>query len=1619
MSKFFGLSSIRAKLVGATVIGALAAASLGGAPAMAATVNIVADNATYAAGSAIVPTFTATLSTAAGADVTCRAYTTADTTYTTALTVSTLAAGTYKIHCTGVAKSGNTIGTSTDGTLTVTAQTAPTCDASVYLYNSGFYKYAGSSFASVSGSNTATSLEALSWNDGDNFIYGITGSALYQFDSALKSVPAPASGTTATALGSLYAMTDGASASNAPTRLVGTAATSIGVTKASGDFVAIGGKYYMAVSSYGNTTFDLIDVSAHRAYPTITATGGTAKSGKWYSTDMAVIGSKGYGLYQSGGNSILEIANFTGSTPGATAVSLDEKNLSAQLQNVNETFSAIWADSAGNLFLYADTAHLIYEITAANLAAATPVASQVTASAVGSVAAVDGAGCSNSNGVTGATATTTAGATSIGATSATVAGTVATAAPSGSDIPASGIKFCYATSTANLSVSPTCVNATPNTLAANTASTAISATLTGLTAGTTYYFQSKATNSSGVSAYGSVQNFTTLNTWTLTAANASYVRGGAAPTLSATASPSAGLSGSASCSVYTTADTGYATALTLSVNTAAGTYVIHCTGAAASTYAPATLVNGTLTVSNATWTLTAANANYIAGGTAPTLSATANPAGGLSGSASCSVYTTADTGYATPLTLSSSTAAGTYVIHCTGTAATGYGSATLVDGTLTVTKSWTLTAANASYVRGGTAPTLSATANPVAALSGSASCSVYASADTAFATPLTLSVNTAAGTYVIRCTGTAAAGYAAATLVNGTLTVSNATWTLTAANASYVRGGTQPTLSATANPVAGLSGSASCAVYTTADTGYATPLTLSVNTAAGSYVIHCTGTAATGYGTPTLVDGTLTVTNATWTLTAANASYVRGGTQPTLSATANPVAGLSGSASCAVYTTIDTSYTTALSLSTSTPAGTYVIHCTGTAATGYGAPTLVNGTLTVTNLAWTLTAANASYIAGGTVPTLTATANPVAGLSGSASCAVYANNSYATLVALNASTAAGNYVIHCTGTASTGYGTATSVDGVLTVTLPWTLTATSASYIAGGSVPNLGATASPLAALSGSAACSVYANADTGYATPLVVNRYLAAGTYVIRCVGTPVAGYAAATLANATLTVTSPSYAITFNSQGGSSVAGLSYQVNDTVTLPTAPTLTGYTFQGWFLAASGGSALPTNYSPAGIGALTLYAQWVLTPYVVTFDSQGGNTVANGSYTMGGSVALPADPQRYGYEFAGWFDAATGGNLLTGSYSPAGIGAITIYAQWNKTVVLTGGTNVGQYIVASYGVQEPSYSYKYEWRRDGVLLPDQVTDTYVLTPADFGTYITFNVIIDMGTSVKVVTAGPPAPIGAGTLTLSPVPTVSGSYIVGQTLTATVGTWDAGVAFGYQWYANGVAIVGATGTSYTLTTAEIGKKITFATTGSLYAYNTVTATSSASTLVQGVLTLTPTPTLSATVAVGTRVNANVGTWDAGVGLSYAWYRDGVLIIGANAISYTPVAADLGSTLTVVVTGTKSNYVAVSVTSAGKIVAAGTILLAPVPTLSAASPVAGSAVTAVTGTWDAGVTFTYQWYIGGNAIAGATSASYTPTSSDVNKILTVRVTGSKPGYTSVSRTSLGYKVVNKAV
>lgn len=76
--------------------------------------------------------------------------------------------------------------------------------------------------------------------------------------------------------------------------------------------------------------------------------------------------------------------------------------------------------------------------------------------------------------------------------------------------------------------------------------------------------------------------------------------------------------------------------------------------------------------------------------------------------------------------------------------------------------------------------------------------------------------------------------------------------------------------------------------------------------------------------------------------------------------------------------------------------------------------------------------------------------------------------------------------------------------------------------------------------------------------------------------------------------------------------------------------------------------------------------------------------------------------------------------------------------------------------------------------------------------------------------------------------------------------------------------------------------------------------------------------------------------------------------------------------------------------------------------PTPTVSGIAQV-GQFLVAEPGPWDTGTQFDYEWLRDGSAIAGAVGASYLIKAADAGKAITVKVTGRKTGFQSVTKLS----------
>jgi hypothetical protein len=297
-----------------------------------------------------------------------------------------------------------------------------------------------------------------------------------------------------------------------------------------------------------------------------------------------------------------------------------------------------------------------------------------------------------------------------------------------------------------------------------------------------------------------------------------------------------------------------------------------------------------------------------------------------------------------------------------------------------------------------------------------------------------------------------------------------------------------------------------------------------------------------------------------------------------------------------------------------------------------------------------------------------------------------------------------------------------------------------------------------------------------------------------------------------------------------------------------------------------------------------------------------------------------------------------------------------------------------------------------------------------------------------------VPPAPPVNLSPPLSLLSP-PTISGTAIVGETLTAAPGTWSDGTAtFTYVWEScdgggSCTAIDGAEGRTYDLVRADRGAFVRVRVTAHV-GDAVVSGTSGA---VGPVTLAAPTslraPSISGAAVVGAKLTVDPGSWsDPNATFTYAWQRcdeSGVCVTidGAAGESYDVTSDDLGSSLLAEVTASNSGGEgeADSLPTDVVVPAVPSVITAPAVT---GDTIVGSTLTADPGTWsDPAATFAYAWLrcdAGGACatIDGASGTTYALTADDLGSSIGVEVTATGVGGNGTADSSLVGPVVTQA-
>lgn len=305
---------------------------------------------------------------------------------------------------------------------------------------------------------------------------------------------------------------------------------------------------------------------------------------------------------------------------------------------------------------------------------------------------------------------------------------------------------------------------------------------------------------------------------------------------------------------------------------------------------------------------------------------------------------------------------------------------------------------------------------------------------------------------------------------------------------------------------------------------------------------------------------------------------------------------------------------------------------------------------------------------------------------------------------------------------------------------------------------------------------------------------------------------------------------------------------------------------------------------------------------------------------------------------------------------------------------ISGTPRSGSTLVASPGSWSGSgaIAYAYQWQRcagNGVCgsIAGATSSSYRAADADVGNSVRVEVTATDSSGSATAASAPVAVSGAPPVSTA-APVVTGTARVGANEQVSNGTWagSAPISYTYQWRRCNTAgqncsdVAGATHTTYTVASADLGATLVAAVTAK-NAAGSATATSAATPVVVlagSAPAASAPPLVTGTAQVGQTLSATSGSWTSAGSLSYAyqWQRcdaaltSCVTLAGATSATYAVVPADVGARIRVAVTATNAFGAAASTSAATATVStagpAGAITLASgavsIPVTSVAPP-----------------------------------------------------------------------------
>lgn len=195
------------------------------------------------------------------------------------------------------------------------------------------------------------------------------------------------------------------------------------------------------------------------------------------------------------------------------------------------------------------------------------------------------------------------------------------------------------------------------------------------------------------------------------------------------------------------------------------------------------------------------------------------------------------------------------------------------------------------------------------------------------------------------------------------------------------------------------------------------------------------------------------------------------------------------------------------------------------------------------------------------------------------------------------------------------------------------------------------------------------------------------------------------------------PTYVVSFDSNGGSAVQSVTVEENTKINLEDyVTTKQDNYFYGWCLdeeLTQRASAIITVTAN-----IKLYAEWGAEElYWLNFETGLGSDVESVQYAPNDYLVIPEEPTRENYSFGGWYkdEACTKEFIFNGERMPKK--NVTVYAKWNTLHGIIFNSNGGSEVASVFGetgspVSEPTAPTKENYIFEGWFADEALTQKY-------------------------------------------------------------------------------------------------------------------------------------------------------------------------------------------------------------------------------------------------------------------------------------------------------------------